>query len=103
MQISLLFGNVTADDILIKEELDALAAAHPHRFKVSCYLLAGPVLLRPSLKASDEIPRVSHSCSWGCHRSPCTSQEQLKGVFCNIHKVCCHAHVVCNACRCTMF
>jgi cytochrome-b5 reductase len=32
--VSLIFGNISADDILIKEELDALAAQHPRRFKV---------------------------------------------------------------------
>jgi cytochrome-b5 reductase len=33
-QISLLFGNLTAEDILIRQELEELAAAHPGRFKV---------------------------------------------------------------------
>jgi cytochrome-b5 reductase len=33
-QISLLFGNLTAEDILIRQELETLAAAHPGRFKV---------------------------------------------------------------------
>jgi cytochrome-b5 reductase len=40
-RISLLFGNLTADDILIKQELDALAAAHPKRFSVF-YVLNSP-------------------------------------------------------------
>jgi cytochrome-b5 reductase len=40
-RISLLFGNLTADDILIKQELDALAAAHPKRFNVY-YVLNTP-------------------------------------------------------------
>jgi cytochrome-b5 reductase len=40
-RISLLFGNLTADDILIKQELDALAAAHPKRFSVY-YVLNTP-------------------------------------------------------------
>lgn len=39
--ISLVFGNLTADDILIKAELDALAAAHPARFSVH-YVLNTP-------------------------------------------------------------
>ncbi len=34
MQVSLIFGNVTADDVLIQAELDALAAAHPGQFRV---------------------------------------------------------------------
>lgn len=33
-QVSLIFANVTADDVLIQAELDALAAAHPGRFRV---------------------------------------------------------------------
>jgi cytochrome-b5 reductase len=33
-KISLLFGNVTPDDVLVKKELDALAAKHPDRFSV---------------------------------------------------------------------
>jgi cytochrome-b5 reductase len=33
-QLSLVFGNVSADDILLKAELDDLAAAHPGRIKV---------------------------------------------------------------------
>lgn len=33
-ECSLIFGNLTADDILLKEELDGLAAAYPGRFKV---------------------------------------------------------------------
>jgi cytochrome-b5 reductase len=40
-QLSLLFGNLTADDILMKQELDALAAAHPGRFRVY-YVLNTP-------------------------------------------------------------
>eukprot|EP00882_Tetradesmus_deserticola_P016459 GHRQ01017583.1.p1 GENE.GHRQ01017583.1~~GHRQ01017583.1.p1 ORF type:complete len:249 (+),score=84.23 GHRQ01017583.1:339-1085(+) len=40
-RISLLFGNLTADDILIKQELDALAEAHPKRFSVY-YVLNTP-------------------------------------------------------------
>ncbi len=32
--MSLIFGNVSADDILIKDELDALVTAHPTRFRV---------------------------------------------------------------------
>ena len=30
-KISLIFGNLTQEDILIKQELDSLAAAHPDR------------------------------------------------------------------------
>lgn len=33
-QLSLLFGNISAEDILIQQELEALQAAHPGRFKV---------------------------------------------------------------------
>ncbi|KAK9835387.1 hypothetical protein WJX81_006728 [Elliptochloris bilobata] len=33
-EVSLIFGNVTVDDVLILAELDALEAAHPGRFKV---------------------------------------------------------------------
>jgi cytochrome-b5 reductase len=40
-QLSLLFGNLTADDILIKQELDDLVAAHPGRFRVY-YVLNTP-------------------------------------------------------------
>lgn len=40
-KISLLFGNLTADDILIKQELDQLAADHPDRFSVY-YVLNTP-------------------------------------------------------------
>ena len=29
-QLSLLYANVSPDDILLREELDALAAAHPN-------------------------------------------------------------------------
>jgi len=31
--LSLVFGNVTADDILLKSRIDALAAKHPKQFK----------------------------------------------------------------------
>ena len=40
---SLVYGNVTADDILLKAELDALAAVHPQRFKVHYVLNSPPV------------------------------------------------------------
>jgi cytochrome-b5 reductase len=30
-KLSLIFGNLTQDDILIKKELDSLVAAHPER------------------------------------------------------------------------
>jgi cytochrome-b5 reductase len=40
-RLSLLFGNLTVDDILIKDELDALQAAHPERFRVY-YVLNDP-------------------------------------------------------------
>jgi cytochrome-b5 reductase len=33
-QLSLIFANVAEEDILMREELDALAAAHPHKFRV---------------------------------------------------------------------
>ncbi|KAG8793788.1 NADH-cytochrome b5 reductase [Serendipita sp. 398] len=33
-QVSLIYANVTFDDILLKEELDHLAEAHPDRFSV---------------------------------------------------------------------
>jgi cytochrome-b5 reductase len=33
-KLSLIFGNVTVDDIIFREELDALAAQHPGRFRV---------------------------------------------------------------------
>lgn len=33
-RISLIFGNVSEDDILLRQELDDLAAQHPDRFKV---------------------------------------------------------------------
>jgi len=32
--MSLIYANVTEDDILLRKELDALAHAHPDRFKV---------------------------------------------------------------------
>ncbi|EIE23241.1 ferredoxin reductase-like protein [Coccomyxa subellipsoidea C-169] len=41
-KMSLIFGNVSHDDILIKEELEALAAAHPTRFKVYHVLNQAP-------------------------------------------------------------
>lgn len=33
-KLSLLYANVSPDDILLREDLDALAAAHPDRFSV---------------------------------------------------------------------
>ena len=33
-RLSLLYANVSPDDILLRDELDALAAAHPDSFKV---------------------------------------------------------------------
>jgi len=39
--LSLIYANVNPEDILMKEELDALAAAHPDRFKVY-YVLNNP-------------------------------------------------------------
>lgn len=41
--ISLLFGNLTADDILLRAELDGLARAHPGRFRVHYVLNTPPV------------------------------------------------------------
>ena len=38
--LSLIFANVTADDILIKAELDALVYQHPNSFKVGSAELA---------------------------------------------------------------
>ena len=32
-KLSLVFGNVTQDDILLKSRIDALAAKHPNQFK----------------------------------------------------------------------
>ena len=40
-QLSLVFGNVTQEDILLKSRLDALAAKHPGRFKL-LYVLDKP-------------------------------------------------------------
>lgn len=34
-KITLIYANVNPDDILLKEELDRLQAAHPHKFSVS--------------------------------------------------------------------
>jgi cytochrome-b5 reductase len=34
-KINLIFANVTPEDIILKEELDAYAKAHPDRFKVT--------------------------------------------------------------------
>jgi len=34
VDITLLFGNVSEDDILLKKELDAFAEANPSRFRV---------------------------------------------------------------------
>jgi cytochrome-b5 reductase len=40
-RLSLIYANVNPEDILLKSELDALALAHPHRFKVY-YVLNNP-------------------------------------------------------------
>ena len=40
-QLSLVFGNVTADDILLKSRLDALAAKHPKQLRI-LYVLDQP-------------------------------------------------------------
>lgn len=40
-KISLIYANVNADDILLKQELDDLASQHPDRFKVY-YVLNNP-------------------------------------------------------------
>ena len=40
-KLSLIYANVNADDILLKTELDELAAAHPARFTVY-YVLNNP-------------------------------------------------------------
>jgi cytochrome-b5 reductase len=40
-KVSLIFANVTKDDILLKEELDAIAAASPNNFEVH-YVLERP-------------------------------------------------------------
>ncbi|KAG8834162.1 NADH-cytochrome b5 reductase [Serendipita sp. 399] len=42
-QVSLIYANVTFDDILLKEELDHLAEAHPDRFTVYYVLNEPPV------------------------------------------------------------
>jgi hypothetical protein len=34
LQVSLLFGNLTEEDILLRGELDNLVAAHPGKLKV---------------------------------------------------------------------
>ena len=34
IQVSLIFGNISEEDIILRKELDALAAAHEGRFKV---------------------------------------------------------------------
>lgn len=41
-QLSLVFGNVSEDDILLRAELEDLAAAHPGRFKVYHVLNKAP-------------------------------------------------------------
>lgn len=41
-QLSLVFGNISEDDILLRAELDDLAAAHPGRFKVYHVLNKAP-------------------------------------------------------------
>eukprot|EP00983_Pelagomonas_calceolata_P022768 717011-Pelagomonas_calceolata.AAC.1 len=33
-QVSLIFGNIAEEDILLRKELDSLAQAHPHQLKV---------------------------------------------------------------------
>lgn len=33
-KVSLLFANVSEGDILLKDKIDAMAAAHPDRFRV---------------------------------------------------------------------
>lgn len=40
-KLSLIYANVNFEDILLKKELDALAAAHPERFQVY-YVLNNP-------------------------------------------------------------
>lgn len=40
LQVSLIFGNVTEEDILLRKELDEFAAAHS-RFKVGLCVLVG--------------------------------------------------------------
>lgn len=40
-KLSLIYANVNIDDILLKKELDDLAAKHPHRFAVY-YVLNNP-------------------------------------------------------------
>lgn len=42
--ISLIFGNLTIDDIILKDELDALAQQHPNRFKVYYVLNTPPAI-----------------------------------------------------------
>lgn len=41
-KVSLVFGNVSEDDILLQQELEDLAAAHPDRFKVYHVLNSAP-------------------------------------------------------------
>ncbi|KAJ9516208.1 hypothetical protein QJQ45_024640 [Haematococcus lacustris] len=41
-QVSLLFGNITADDILMRDELEQLARSHPSRFKMYHVLNVAP-------------------------------------------------------------
>ena len=51
VQLSLIFGNLTADDILLKEELDAMAAKFPQRVKVtmsSCPASGGMICVASS-------------------------------------------------------
>jgi NAD(P)H-flavin reductase len=46
-QMSLVYANNSEDDILLREELDSLAATHPQRFKV-CPICGVPLCSRQS-------------------------------------------------------
>lgn len=48
-QVTLLYANRAEDDILLREELEALAAAHPHKLKVWYTLDCPPEVRRRSV------------------------------------------------------
>jgi NAD(P)H-flavin reductase len=48
-KVSLLFANVSEANILLKDKIDAMAAAHPDRFKVYYVVDKPRCALRPQL------------------------------------------------------
>jgi hypothetical protein len=80
VQVRLIFGNVTADDVLIQAELDALIAEHPGRFRVRPAPAApGPSTSLRLVPPADAAPTVELCvCADSFRASQCPRAPSLQ-------------------------